>query len=58
MIVPNGSGTANAPNSANAAGELNRSFNESRSMNAIDRRPDRPRSGQVNGFFTTRRRAA
>jgi hypothetical protein len=58
MIVPNGSGTANAPNSASAPGELNRSFSESRSMNAIDRRPDTPGSGQVNVFFTTRRGAA
>jgi hypothetical protein len=32
MIVPNGSGTANAPNSASVAGDSNRFLNERRSM--------------------------
>jgi len=44
MMVPNGSGTANAPNSARVAGDANRFLNETRSRNVIGR-PDRLGSG-------------
>ena len=44
MMVPNGSGTANAPNSASVAGDSNRFLNETRSRNVIGR-PDRFGSG-------------
>jgi len=45
MMVPNGSGTANAPNSASVAGDSKRFLNESRSSKVMAESLDRLRSG-------------